>query len=54
MLKSIVLLTTLIFLIMAPVPDAKDIADMTANLIILDHDTALMAAEIKQPEQESK
>jgi hypothetical protein len=50
MLKSILLLTILIFLIMAPEPDAKDIADMTANLIVADHDTALMAADRKQPE----
>jgi hypothetical protein len=50
MIKSVLLLTTLIFLIMAPEPDAKDISDMTANLIVVNHDTALMAADKKQPE----
>ena len=47
MLKSAILLTLLIFLIMAPEPDAKDVAEMTANLLVLDHPAALVASEGK-------
>jgi hypothetical protein len=45
MLKSTLLLATFLFLITAPEPDAADIADITANLIIPQHNTVLMAAE---------
>ena len=51
MLKYVLLLTTLIFLIMAPEPVAKDIADMTANLIVADNDIALIATDKNQPEK---
>ena len=50
MLKPILLLTTLIFLILAPEPDAKDIEQMSANFLVGDQHAVLMAAEIKQPE----
>ena len=47
MLKSTLLLTTFLFLIIAPEPDAADIADITANLIVPQHQAVLMAAETK-------
>ena len=45
MLKPALLLTTLLFLIMAPEPDGKDIAEMTAFLIVPQNHAVLMAAE---------
>lgn len=50
MLKSIIMLTILIFLIMAPEPDSKDLADMSANLLVVDNHAVLVAADEKQPE----
>ena len=47
MLKPAALLTILIFLIVAPEPDAKDVATMTADLLIMDHPAALVASEKK-------
>ncbi len=44
-LKPILLLTALLFLIMAPAPDAKDIAEMSANFLIVKNQQGLMAAE---------
>jgi len=49
MLKSALLLTILLFLIIAPEPDAKDIAKMTANFIVADHPAALVASETNIP-----
>jgi len=44
-LKPILLLTTLLFLIMAPAPDARDIAEMSANFLVIKSQQGLMAAE---------
>jgi hypothetical protein len=49
MLKSVLLLTVMLFLILAPEPDSNDIADMTSNLLGSDKQTALMASDIKNP-----
>jgi hypothetical protein len=50
MLKSILLLTTFLFLIIAPEPDAADIADITANLIVPQNHAVLMASEVNNPD----
>jgi hypothetical protein len=50
MLKSILLLTTFLFLIIAPEPDAADIADITANLIVPQNHAVLMASEVNIPD----
>lgn len=44
-LKPILLLTALLFLIMAPAPDASDIAEMSANFLVVKNTQGLMAAE---------
>lgn len=44
-LKPVLLLTALLFLIMAPAPDAKDIAEMSGNFLIVKSPQGLMAAE---------
>ena len=44
-LKPILLLTALLFLIMAPAPDARDIAEMSANFLVVKSQQGLMAAE---------
>lgn len=44
-LKPVLLLTALLFLIMAPAPDARDIAEMSANFLIVKNPQGLMAAE---------
>jgi hypothetical protein len=49
MLKSTLLLATLIFLIIAPEPDSKAITDMTANLVVAENHAVLLASE-KQTE----
>jgi len=43
MLKPILVLTTLLFLIVAPEPDSKTISEMTANLLVAENHTVLMA-----------
>ena len=55
MLKPTLVLTTLLFLIVAPTPDSRDIAEMTANFIVPVNQTGLMAADetMKAPEEES-
>ena len=45
MLKSTLLVTILLFLIVAPEPDAKDIADITAKLIVSETPAVLMASD---------
>jgi|Marorgknorr_s2lv_3_1036020.scaffolds.fasta_scaffold141339_1 hypothetical protein len=45
MLKEKLLLATLLFLMIAPEPDSKDIADMTANFIVPTNHTVLMASD---------
>ena len=49
MLKSTLLLATLIFLIIAPEPDSKAITDMTSNLVVAENHAVLLASE-KQTE----
>jgi len=45
MLKPVLLLTTLLFLLVAPTPDSQDIAEMSANFLILNHQPGLLASE---------
>lgn len=44
MIKSTLILTTLLFLLVAPAPDANDFAEMTANFLVLDNHSGLMAS----------
>jgi hypothetical protein len=44
MLKPTLILTTLLFLITAPEPDAQDIAEITANFIVADKHSVLLAS----------
>lgn len=47
------LLTALLFLLVAPAPDSRDIAEMSANFLIVKNPQALMAAEAPtKPEHE--
>lgn len=43
--KTTLLLATTLFLVSAPSPDSRDIAEMTSNFIILDETPGLLAAE---------
>ena len=49
MLKSTLILSTLLFLSVAPEPDSRDIAEMSANFLVPATDTGLMAAENLSP-----
>lgn len=53
-LKSTLLLTTLIFLSVAPEPDSRDIAEMSSNFIVSAKHSALMASSepVKAAEKE--
>lgn len=52
-LKPIMLLTALLFLLVAPAPDSRDIAEMSANFLVVKNPQALLAAEEPtKPEQE--
>lgn len=44
MLKPTLVLTTLLFLLVAPAPDSKDIAEMTANFLVPNNHSGLMAS----------
>ena len=44
MLKPTLILTTLLFLLVAPAPDSNDIAEMTANFMIPNNHSGLMAS----------
>ena len=44
MLKQTLILTTLLFLLVAPAPDANDFAEMTANFLRMDNLSGLMAS----------
>jgi hypothetical protein len=44
MLKPTLILTTLLFLLVAPAPDSNDIAEMTANFLVADNHSGLMAS----------
>jgi len=43
-LKPTMILATLLFLLVAPAPDSHDISEMTANFIVLDNHSGLMAS----------
>ena len=44
-LKPTLILTALLFLLVAPAPDSRDIAEMTSNFLIARDNSGLMAAE---------
>ena len=44
-LKPILIMTTLLFLLVAPAPDSQDIAEMTANFLVLNNQPGLLASE---------
>jgi hypothetical protein len=44
LLKPTLVLTTLLFLLVAPAPDSRDLAEMTGNFLIVDNNSGLMAA----------
>jgi hypothetical protein len=44
MLKPTLILTTLLFLLVAPAPDSTDLAEMTGNLLVADNHSGLMAS----------
>lgn len=43
-LKPTLILATLLFLLVAPAPDSRDFAEMTANFLVVDNHSGLMAA----------
>ena len=45
-LKPTLILTTLLFLLAAPTPDSQDIAEMSANFLILNNNLGLLASEV--------
>ena len=45
-MKSIILMTTAIFLASAPTPDSKTISEMSAGFLSISTETALAAAEV--------
>lgn len=53
MFKPTMILTTLLFLLVAPEPDSQDIAEMTAYFLVPDNHSGLMAsAEVITPVNE--
>lgn len=44
-MKSVVLLTIALFLISAPAPDSRDVAEMTANFIVPAQEPGLQASQ---------
>jgi hypothetical protein len=52
MIKPALLLAIFIFLVIAPEPESKDIAEMTKYLVVPDDHAALMASDTKQPKKE--
>ena len=44
-MKSTILLTTALFLVSAPAPDAKTISELSAGFLSVDDDYALMASD---------
>ena len=43
-LKPTLILTTLLFLLIAPAPDSRDIAEMSGNFLVADSQSGLMAS----------
>ena len=51
-IKPTLILTTLLFLLIAPTPDSQDVAEMSANFLVLNNNLGLMASEVPvQPVQ---
>ena len=44
-LKPMLILTTLLFLMIAPAPDSRDIAEMTANFLVPTSHSVLLASD---------
>lgn len=44
MLKPTLILTTLLFLLVAPAPDSNDLAEMTGNFLVAGNHSGLMAS----------
>ena len=44
MLKPTLILTSLLFLLVAPAPDSRDLAEMSANFLIPDNHSGLLAS----------
>ena len=44
LLKPTLVLSTLLFLLVAPAPDSRDLAEMTGNFLVVDNNSGLMAA----------
>lgn len=53
-IKSTLLLATALFLISAPQPDSRTIAEMTGNFIVPTDERALLAAEAGKGERETR
>ena len=45
MFKETLILTTLFFLMFAPAPDSRDIAEMTANFLVPTNHSVLLASD---------
>lgn len=45
MLKQALILTTLLFLMLAPAPDSRDIAEMTAYFLVPTSSSVLLASD---------
>ena len=45
-LKPTLILTTLLFLLVAPTPDSQDVAEMSANFLVLNNNLGLLASEV--------
>ena len=54
LLKPTLILTTLLFLSIAPEPDSRDIAEMSANFLVLANHSALMASSEPVPAVEAE
>ena len=44
LLKPTLILATLIFLLVAPAPDSRDLSEMTGNFLLADSQSGLMAS----------
>lgn len=44
LLKPTLVLSTLLFLLVAPAPDSRDLAEMTGNFLVADQQSGLMAS----------
>lgn len=44
MFKPVLILTTLLFLLVAPAPDSRDILEMSSNFLVLGNHSGLLAS----------